>query len=153
MRTMAAPFRYITIVVPVSHMVQGIGSDYFAAMAAQPDPAATRPTLDTLFSGSSKVIQYQGPDIRGRTGDVSSPCSTTGERQFLLSSMWPRSVQPISNAFRVKDHSRRILVISLLPVSSPLLPSCEIVFCERPYSRIQAFYTTNRPRQNRRHKR
>jgi len=84
MRTMAAPIRYITIVVPVSHMVQGVGSDYFAAMAAQPDPAATRPTLDTLFSGSSKVIQYQGPDIRGRTGDVPSPCSTTGERQFLL---------------------------------------------------------------------
>ena len=87
MRTMSAPIRYITIVIPVSHMVQGVGSDYFAAMAAQPDPAATRPTLETLFTGSSKVIQYRGPDIRGRTGDVSSPdevCSSSTERQFLM---------------------------------------------------------------------
>lgn len=95
MRTMAEPIRYLTLVIPVSHIPaepQGTGGkDYFAAMKAKPDPAAKRPTLDTLFATADtkaiKIIQYQGPDIRGRTGDKASPdtiCNSSNERQFLL---------------------------------------------------------------------
>lgn len=99
MRTMAAPIRYLTIVIPVSHLPVGdlgghaAAKAYFAAMKAKPDPAAVRPTLDTLFTSASgkgvKMIQYQGPDMRGRTGDKASEapddiCNSSTERQFLL---------------------------------------------------------------------
>lgn len=85
MRTMSAPIRYITVVVPVSHMVaESSTRNYFAAISARPDPAAKRPTLETLFR-DSRVIQYQGPDIRGRTADKPVPTGQdTAERQFLL---------------------------------------------------------------------
>ena len=91
MRTASAPQRYITIVVPVSHMVSkhNPGTAYFAAMKAKPDATAVRPTLESLFdiSGDIKILQYQGPDIRGRTGDEPEPedvCKSYTERQFLL---------------------------------------------------------------------
>jgi len=102
MRTMAAPIRYLTIVIPVSHMAAGSNEElegsketkaYFAAMKAKPDPSAVRPTLDTLLKSASgkgiKMIQYQGPDIRGRTGDKDNEnpediCNSSTERQFLL---------------------------------------------------------------------
>lgn len=102
MRTMAAPIRYITIVIPVSHLppttdIVNQGTEaakaYFAAMKAKPDPSAVRPTLDTLFTSANgkgvQMIQYQGPDIRGRTGDKESQapddvCNSSAERQFLL---------------------------------------------------------------------
>lgn len=88
MRTFSAPLRSFTLVVPVSHLVDGAGQDYFAAMAAQPDPNATRPTLSTLLTPGSQMIQYQGPDIRGRTADVPAgngeQCESEDMRQFLL---------------------------------------------------------------------
>jgi hypothetical protein len=85
-KTFSAPQRAITIVVPVSHRVSGPGEAYFAAAAAKPDPNATRPTVDTLFVPGSKVIQYRGPDIRGRTKDTpqTDACSAEEERQFLM---------------------------------------------------------------------
>jgi len=92
MRTMSAPIRYITVVLPLSHMVPipvgPASSQYFAAISATPDPAAQRPTLETLFRGTSDVIQYQGPDIRGRTATQPVPANSANqkseERQFLL---------------------------------------------------------------------
>jgi len=76
-------------VIPVSHMTgDDSAKPYFAAMRAQPDPAAVRPTLDTLLATPGvKMIQYQGPDIRGRSGDAPNPeanCDSSDERQFLL---------------------------------------------------------------------
>ena len=91
MRTMSAPIRYLTLVIPVSHIAADIaidGSAYFAAAAAQPDPSVVRPTLDTLVSAKGiQMIQYQGQDLRGRTADVSPDdiCNAAGiERQFLM---------------------------------------------------------------------
>jgi len=99
MRTMTAPIRYITIVIPVSHLPTGaiggaeVAKAYFAAMRAKPDPSAVRPTLDTLLASASgkgvQMIQYQGPDLRGRTDDKESQapdelCNSSAERQFLL---------------------------------------------------------------------
>lgn len=91
MRTMSAPIRYLTLVIPVSHIAGDIaidGSAYFAAMAAQPDPSLVRPTLDTLVAAKGiQMIQYQGQDLRGRTADVSPDdiCNAAGiERQFLM---------------------------------------------------------------------
>jgi hypothetical protein len=87
MTTYSKPERSITIVIPVSHRVTGPGQDYFASMAARPDASAVRPTLQTLLTPGTTVIQYQGPDIRGRTLDVPTPtaqCSSNAERQFLL---------------------------------------------------------------------
>jgi hypothetical protein len=93
MRTMAAPIRYITVVIPVSHLIksEGIGTEYFKAMRAKPDPAATRPTLDTLLKSPTGAIintlQYMGPDVRGRTAEVADNndvCASSKERQFIL---------------------------------------------------------------------
>jgi hypothetical protein len=103
MRTMTAPIRYITIVIPVSHLAPStldaaplgaeVAKAYFAAMRAKPDPSVVRPTLDTLLTSASgkgiQMIQYQGPDLRGRTDDKESQapddiCNSSAERQFLL---------------------------------------------------------------------
>ena len=86
MRTMSAPIRYITVVIPVSHMVpESPTKQYFASISATPDPATKRPTLETLFHGANRVVQYQGPDIRGRTANTPIPANqNTKERQFLL---------------------------------------------------------------------
>ena len=91
-QTLSQPLRAITLVIPVSHRADDFpnptGVDYFAATAAQPDPNATRPTLSTILPPGTPIIQYSGPDIRGRTADVptTDECSTPMERQFLL--MW-----------------------------------------------------------------
>lgn len=85
MTTYSKPSRSITIVIPVSHLVTGVGQDYYAAMAAQPDPSVTRPTLSTILVPGTPILQYQGPDIRGRTKDVPvSSLNDTSEWQFLL---------------------------------------------------------------------
>jgi len=85
MKTYSAPQREITIVIPVSHRANATaaGATYFAATAAQPDPAATRPTLETLFTPGTHVLQYQGPDLRGRTDTTALP-QCASDRQFLL---------------------------------------------------------------------
>jgi hypothetical protein len=88
MRTDTAPKRFITIVFPVSHLVTGVGVDYFAAATSNVDMAtfSSNPTLATLFTPGTQAIQYQGPDIRGRTAASPEPLdpSSTAERQFLL---------------------------------------------------------------------
>lgn len=86
MTTYAAPQRSLTLVIPVSHLINGPGADYFAAIQKQPDPAATRPTLATLLPASAQIFQYVGPDIRGRTKDTptTDACSKDPEWQHLL---------------------------------------------------------------------
>ena len=86
MYTNSRPVRYITIVVPASHLVDGPGQQYFELMSAQPDPTAVRPTLNSIFAPGAAILQYQGPDVRGRTADVPTPdsCASLDEREFLL---------------------------------------------------------------------
>jgi hypothetical protein len=85
--TFSTPTRSLTLVIPVSHKVTGVGQDYFTAMAAFADPAATRPTLETLLTPGDDVLQYRGPEIRGRVGgnqpDTCDP-DVAQEMQFLL---------------------------------------------------------------------
>ena len=86
-KTYADPKRAVTVVLPVSHKVDGVGQDYFAAIAAKIDPTVTKPTLATLLAPGADVLQYQGPDIRYRTLDTAADgdqCSSTFEYQFLL---------------------------------------------------------------------
>lgn len=86
--TYSTPQRSLTLVIPVSHKVTGAGQDYFAALAAVADPAATRPTLETLLKPGDDVLQYRGPEIRGRVGggqpDTCDADDVTNEMQFLL---------------------------------------------------------------------
>lgn len=88
LKTLTAPIRAVTLVIPVSHQVAAdpVTEAYFASIRAKPEPSATRPTLMTLLTPGTPVLQYQGPDVRGRTADVDS-CNATeshDERQFLL---------------------------------------------------------------------
>jgi hypothetical protein len=89
-QTYAQPLRALTLVIPVSHRAKDnpnpAGIEYFSAAAAQPDPNATRPTLSTILPPGAQIVQYSGPDIRGRTADVptNDDCATPQERQFLL---------------------------------------------------------------------
>ena len=91
MKTFTAPIRALTVVFGVSHhndSASSPGQDYFAAAAAQLNPATVsqNPTLATLFTPGINMIQYQGPDLRGRTAsqpEVLDP-SVKNERQFLL---------------------------------------------------------------------
>jgi hypothetical protein len=85
--TFSNPKRSVTLVIPVSHRVKGPGKEYYAAMAAQPDPTTVKPTLHDVLLPGTQLLQYQGPDIRGRTAEVPQPgdqCSSQEERQFLL---------------------------------------------------------------------
>lgn len=89
MRTFSAPQRGITVVVPVSHLVDPSqpGQAYFAAAAAQPDPAGTRPVLTSLLPPGTPLLIYRGPDIRGRTADTptTDQCAAdAGKRDFVL---------------------------------------------------------------------
>jgi hypothetical protein len=91
MQTFSQPQRALTLVLPVTHRdltSTAPGQDYFAAVAARPDPSATRPALSTLLVPGTPMLQYQGPDIRGRTGatPTTPACDpdTDMERQFLL---------------------------------------------------------------------
>jgi len=118
MKTFTAPIRYITVVFPVSHLVSsGPGLPYFAAAAAQLNPAtvSANPTLATLFTPGVQMIQYQGPDIRGRTAvspELLDPTDTK-ERQFLL------MLQPLQ--IRASDLERipREGSLSINPVDLP----------------------------------
>jgi hypothetical protein len=87
MYTNASPKRQITIVIPVSHLANGtVGDDYFAACAARPDPAVTKPSLSSILVPGSKILQYRGPDVRGRTAatPVTDSCDSLDEREFLM---------------------------------------------------------------------
>lgn len=89
MRALSAPIRYITVVIPASHLVaeDPVTKAYFSVMRKDPRAGETRPNLESLMAAlDSSVLQYQGPDIRGRVIDTSgSPvCASTDERQFLL---------------------------------------------------------------------
>jgi hypothetical protein len=56
-------------------------------MRKDPRAGEIRPNLESLMAAlDSSVLQYQGPDLRGRVIDTSgSPvCTSTDERQFLL---------------------------------------------------------------------
>ena len=89
-QTYSQPTRALTLVIPVSHRSTDrpleAGVAYFAATAAQPDPTATRPKLSTILPPGTPLIQYAGPDLRGRTADVPTTpdCEAPMERQFLL---------------------------------------------------------------------
>ena len=80
------PVRYITIVVPVSNVIDGPGQEYFKAMSVNPDPAAVRPVLSSILVPGAPILQYRGPDVRGRTKDTPTPdsCTSFEEREFLL---------------------------------------------------------------------
>jgi hypothetical protein len=91
MQTFSSPRRTLTLILPITHRdltSTAPGLDYFAAVAAKPDPSATRPALGTLLIPGASMLQYQGPDLRGRTGDspTTSSCDPDAglERQFLL---------------------------------------------------------------------
>ena len=92
MSTLSKPQRSLTIVIPVKQVTGGmrsedgpdVGGTYFQACMGRPDPNANRPNLLTILKLGSDTIQYQGPDIRGRTRDA--PASrNAGEHQFILS--------------------------------------------------------------------
>jgi len=83
------PVRFLTLVIPVDHTVPVDSStqSYFSSMRSQPDPGANRPTIEVLMGAlNGPILQYAGPDIRGRVQDrsVTAACSSTEERQFLL---------------------------------------------------------------------
>jgi len=86
MYTNAKPVRYITIVVPASHLVDGPGQNYFELMSAQPDPTAVRPPLLSIFAPGSPILQYRGPDVRRRTAEspMVDACDSLDEREFLM---------------------------------------------------------------------
>jgi len=85
MHTMKEPIRYITLVIPVSHNIEGPTQAYFKAMKKSPDPTAIRPTLESLVATlDGPMLQYRGPDIRNRVRDLSGGALSTEERQFLL---------------------------------------------------------------------
>ena len=92
MSTLSTPQRNLTIVIPVKQVVAGlreedgpdIGGSYFQACMGRPNPNVNRPKLLKILKLGSDTIQYQGPDIRGRTR--TAPASrNTGEHQFILS--------------------------------------------------------------------
>lgn len=79
------PKRAVTLVIPVDHNIEGPERPYFAAMKAKPDPTAVRPTLESLLAKlDGPMLQYQGPDIRGRVKNGGAPEKKEVERQFLL---------------------------------------------------------------------
>jgi hypothetical protein len=97
MKTLIKPERSLTIVIPV-YMVSDneVGHPYFAACRAVVDSTAKRPTLASLIPYGSDVVQYQGPDLRGRTKiqPTNDTCTNlTYDRQYLLV-MTPVGVNP-----------------------------------------------------------
>jgi len=86
LRTLSAPQRFLTIVIPVTHLESGLpGADWFSAAAAQPDPVRPKPRFTSLIDTTADLICFMGPDLRGRTKD-SMRCSEdpSTERQYLL---------------------------------------------------------------------
>jgi hypothetical protein len=79
MRSVGEPNRFITVVFPVSHHeTHTRGEAYFAAVRAKPDGTKV-PSFDSLLSPST-IVQYEGPDLRGRP----ATCESDEERHFLL---------------------------------------------------------------------
>lgn len=70
MGTYSKPTRFITIVIPIVYSDFTINTPppnpYFTACKA-PQDASIKPSLATLIPYGSPIIQYQGPDLRGRT--------------------------------------------------------------------------------------
>lgn len=96
-QTFAAPQRKLTLVIPVSHQISGPGADYFAAIRAQPDPAATRPTLLSLF-GSPMIdtVQFLAPELRGRTSEQPAPsdsCDSTAMENMIAFVLQPCQIR------------------------------------------------------------
>jgi hypothetical protein len=128
LRTLIAPVRYLTIVIPIIQDVNGTTNAYFAAMKARPDAAAVRPTLLTLINalGSSSVIQYQGPDIRHRTRDspTTPDCASTNERQFLLilnpATMRPMDFERIPREGSLSADPRDLPMPGIQPVTKAI---------------------------------
>jgi len=88
MKAVSDPIRYITLLIPVSHLVPHSSATeaYFATMKKTRDPSKQNPTLESLVNAiDSDVVQYLGADIRGRVyanRDMSG-CDLT-ERQFFM---------------------------------------------------------------------
>jgi hypothetical protein len=70
------PKRYLTLVIPIKQIVAGTrdskgndisGNPYFSACKAQPNASQLRPSLDSILPYDSDLLQYLGPEIRGRT--------------------------------------------------------------------------------------
>ena len=79
------PKRAVTLVIPIDHNIEGPERPYFAAMKANPGANDTRPTLESLLAKlDGPILQYQGPDIRGRVKKGGAPEKKEVERQFLL---------------------------------------------------------------------
>jgi hypothetical protein len=84
-QTLSEPKRAVTLVIPIDHNIEGPERTYFAAIKAKPDPSVRRPTLESLLATlDGPMLQYEGPDIRGRVKSGSAPERKEGERQFLL---------------------------------------------------------------------
>jgi len=68
MATYSKPNRFITIVIPIVYFDSNTppANPYFTACKA-PQDASIKPSLATLIPYGSPIIQYQGPDLRGRT--------------------------------------------------------------------------------------
>ena len=117
MTTFSSPARSLTIVFPVSHLVTGPGQDYFAAIMAQPDAAAVRPSFETLLIPGTATLQYQGPDLRGRTMDVMTPdsCNAADERQIIM------VLQPLQISASDLERIPRIASLSSDPRDLPAL--------------------------------
>jgi hypothetical protein len=86
------PKRYLTLVIPIKQIVAGTrdlqGKDikdnqYFSACKAKPDASQTRPSLASILPYDSDVLQYLGPEIRGRT-KTSSAGNSSIEHAYLL---------------------------------------------------------------------
>lgn len=96
-QTFAAPQRKLTLVIPVSHQVAGPGADYFAAVRAQPDPAATRPTLLSLFkSPTIDTVQFLASELRGRTSEQPAPadaCDVTAMENMVALVLQPCQIR------------------------------------------------------------
>lgn len=128
LQTFASPQRALTIVIPVSHQVTGPGVDYFAAIRAQPDPAATRPTLLSLFGqGPIDTVQFLAPDLRGRTSATPVPAESDTCAPTAMENMFALVLQPCQ--IRATDLERIPREGSLsadprdLPVQPRLQPS------------------------------
>lgn len=83
MKTLTAPYRTVTLIIPVSHLFAGPGESYFAAVSATPDPSAVRPTLNSIIVPGAPILQYVGPSLRGRTRD-NNACMTNSDHHNLL---------------------------------------------------------------------
>jgi hypothetical protein len=129
-QTYATPQRQLTLVVPISHRVTGDGVDYFAAVRAQPDPEATRPTLLSLFASTPTIdtIQFLGPDLRGRTSETPSPpdvCSPTAMENMMALVLRPCQIRA-TDLERIPREGSLSTDVRDLPVQPRLKPTATV---------------------------